>query len=222
MFLHGNTMEQLVNDKSVTTLYVAVTKLCQQIFVLPGVQVLAQEDMCDESQGEKIFGKNVLEGRLLPTKPENVHTSIHINSLGSHPAIREWRGLFRLLLVLARQKEDLRPRMIPVGNKSTSILFIPRTTTESFLTWDFNDPRFRQWQLDGPDPLERLRQSKRGEDVGTREKNKASGRTRERDDEDGTLAQGTRSKGPQQAGTHQLPGNDAASGGGSTSEGMHE
>ena len=95
MFLHGNTMEQLVNDKSVTTLYVAVTKLCQQIFVLPGVQVLAQGDMCDESQGEKIFGKNVLEGRLLPTKPENVHTSIHINSLGSHPAIREWRGLER-------------------------------------------------------------------------------------------------------------------------------
>ena len=111
---------------------------------------------------------------------------------------------------------------IPVGNKSTSILFIPRTTTESFLTWDFNDPRFRQWQLDGPDPLERLRQSKRGEDLGPREKNKASGRTRERDDEDGTLAQGTRSKGQQQAGAHQLPGNDAASGGGSTSEGMHE
>jgi hypothetical protein len=222
MFLHGNTMEQLVNDKSVTTLYAAVTKLCKQIFVLPGVQVLAQGDMCDEPQGEKTFGKNVLEGRLLPTKPENVHTSIHINSLGSHPAIRDWRGLFRLLLWIARQKEDLRPRMIPVGNNGTSILFIPRTTTESFLTWDFNDPRFRQCQLDGPDPLERLRQSKRGEDVGNREKNKASGTARGRDDEDSTLEQGKRSKGQPQAGAHQLPGNDAASGGGSTSEGLHE
>jgi hypothetical protein len=221
MFLHGNTMERLVNDKSVTTLHVAVTKLCKQIFVLPGVQVLAQEGMYDESEGEKLFGHNVLDGRLLPTKPENVHTSIHINSLGSHPAIRDWRGLFRLLLWIARQKEDLRPRMIPVGNNGTSILFIPRTTTESFLTWDFNDPRFRQWQLDGPDPLERLRQSKRGEDVGNREKNKASGTARGRDDEDSTLEQGKRSKGQPQAGAHQLPGNDA-SGGGSTSEDMNE
>jgi hypothetical protein len=212
MFLHGNTKELLVNDKSVTTLYAAVTKLCKQIFVLPGVQVLAQEGMYDESQGEKLFGQNVLDGRLLPTKPENVHTSIHINSLGSHPAIRDWRGLFRLLLVIARQKEDLRPRMIPVGNKGTSILFIPRTTTESFLTWDFNDPRFLQWQLDGPDPLERLRQSKRGEDVVTREKNKASGKARGRDDEDSTLEQGTRSKGQPQAGAHQLPGNSARGG----------
>jgi hypothetical protein len=221
MFLHGNTMERLVNDKSVTTLHVAVTKLCKQIFVLPGVQVLAQEGMYDESEGEKLFGHNVLDGRLLPTKPENVHTSIHINSLGSHPAIRDWRGLFRLLLWIARQKEDLRPRMIPVGNNGTSILFIPRTTTESFLTWDFNDPRFRQWQLDGPDPLERLRQSKREKDVGNREKNKASGTARGRDDADSTLEQGKRSKGQPQAGAHQLPGNDA-SGGGSTSEDMNE
>jgi hypothetical protein len=60
MFLHGKIMEQLVNDKSVTTLYAAVTKQCQKIFVLPGVQVLAQGDMCGESQGEKVFGKNVL------------------------------------------------------------------------------------------------------------------------------------------------------------------
>ena len=112
--------------------------------------------------------------------------------------------------------------MIPVGTKNTSILFIPRTTTESFLTWDFNDPRFRQWQLDGPDPLERLRQSERGEDIGTREKHKASGRARDRDGEDGTSEQGTRSKGQPQAGTLQLPGNDAAIGGGSTSEGMDE
>jgi hypothetical protein len=94
--------------------------------------------------------------------------------------------------------------MIPVGNKSTSILFIPRTTTERFLTWDFNDPRFRQWQLDGPDPLERLRQSERGEDMGTREKYKSSGRARERDCEDGTLEQGTRSKGQPQAGAHRI------------------
>ena len=70
-------------------------------------------------------------------------------------------------------------RMIPVGTKNTSILFIPRTTTESFLTWDFNDPRFRQWQLDCPDPLERLKQSERREDIGTREKHKASGRARD-------------------------------------------
>ena len=31
MFLHGNTMERLVNDKSVTTLHVAVTKLCETV-----------------------------------------------------------------------------------------------------------------------------------------------------------------------------------------------
>jgi hypothetical protein len=222
MLLHGKTIEQLVNNRSATTLYAAVTKLCQTVFVLPGVQVLAQEDMGGESQGEKVFSNNVLEGRLLPTKPETVHTSIHINSLGSHPAIREWKGLFRLLLVIARQKEELRPRMIPVGTKNTSILFIPRTTTESFLTWDFNDPRFRQWQLDGPDPLERLKQSERREDIGTREKHKASGRARDRDDEDGTSGQGTRSKGQPQAGAPQLPGDDAAIGGGSTSEGMDE
>ena len=222
MLLHGKDIEQLVGDRSATTLYAAVTQLCQTVFVLPGVQVLAQGDMGGESQGEKVFSNNVLEGRLLPTKAETVHTSIHINSLGSHPAIREWKGLIRLLLVIARQKEEFRPRMIPVGTKNTSILFIPRTTTESFLTWDFNDPRFRQWQLDGPDPLERLKQSETREDIGTRDKQKASGRARDRDDEDGTSGQDTRSKGPLQAGAPQLPGNDTAIGGGGTSEGMDE
>ena len=222
MLLHGKDIEQLVGDRSATTLYAAVTQLCQTVFVLPGVQVLAQGDMGGESQGEKVFSNNVLEGRLLPTKAETVHTSIHINSLGSHPAIREWKGLIRLLLVIARQKEEFRPRMIPVGTKNTSILFIPRTTTESFLTWDFNDPRFRQWQLDGPDPLERLKQSKTREDIGTRDTQKASGRARDRDDEDGTSGQGTRSKGQLQAGAPQLPGNDTAIGGGGTSEGMDE
>jgi hypothetical protein len=43
-----------------------------------------------------------------------------------------------------------------------------------------------------------------------------------RDVEDGTSEQGTRSKGQPQAGALQLPGNDAAIGGGSTSEGMDE
>jgi hypothetical protein len=43
-----------------------------------------------------------------------------------------------------------------------------------------------------------------------------------RDGEDGTSEQGTRSKGQPQAGALQLPGNDAAIGGGSTSEGMDE
>ena len=58
-------------------------------------------------------------------------------------------------------------------------------------------------------------------DVGNREKNKASGTARGRDDADSTLEQGKRSKGQSQAGAHQLPGNDA-SGGGSTSEDMNE
>ena len=51
MLLHGKNIEQLVGDRSATTLYAAVTQLCQTVFVLPGVQVLAQGDMGGESQG---------------------------------------------------------------------------------------------------------------------------------------------------------------------------
>ena len=54
------------------------------------------------------------------------------------------------------------------------------------------------------------------------DKQKASGRARDRDDEDGTSGQGTRSKGQLQAGAPQLPGNDTAIGGGGPSEGMDE
>jgi hypothetical protein len=112
------------------------------------------------------------------------------------------------------------PRMAAGGASAAALLAKKLARAEQEKRGDFNDPLFRQWQLDGPDPLERLRQSERGEDIGTREKYKQSGRARERDS---TLEQGTRSKGQLQAGAHQLPGNDAAiAGGGSTSEGMHE
>ena len=151
---------------------------------------------------------------MMKALEENAVAQVEVDRLSAR--------MTRLGHLIARQKEEFRPRMIPVGTKNTSILFIPRTTTESFLTWDFNDPRFRQWQLDGPDPLERLKQSETREDIGTRDKQKASGRARDRDDEDGTSGQDTRSKGPLQAGAPQLPGNDTAIGGGGTSEGMDE
>jgi hypothetical protein len=46
--------------------------------------------------------------------------------------------------------------MIPVGAQGTSILFLPRTTQHNFLTWNYGDFRFSQWQPARKDPLERL------------------------------------------------------------------
>ena len=110
----------------------------------PGVLVQEPESGCKGPQGEKLFGQLLIDGKWLPTKPEAVHSSINMETLARHPAMKDWRGPRKLLLVIARQKEESRPRMIPVGEKGTSILFIPRTAQYNFLTWNYDDLRFRQ------------------------------------------------------------------------------
>jgi hypothetical protein len=80
--------------------------------------------------------------------PEHQHGNPCV-TLVRHPAMRDWRGPNKLLLVIARQKEELRPHMIPVGKHGTSIFFIPRNTDKNILTWDFNNLLFRQLQRDG-------------------------------------------------------------------------
>jgi hypothetical protein len=104
--------------------------------------------------------------------------------------------------------------MIPVGRKGTSILFIPRTSQDNFLTWSYDDHRFRQWQPDGENPLERLARSVLTIENGTISgKQKSSGKQRSREDnEDEDKAAGRK------------PMNQATevSGGGGTSEGMDE
>jgi len=126
--------------------------LCGQ----PGVLVQEPESGCKGPQGEKLFGQLLIDGKWLPTKPEAVHSSINMETLARHPAMKDWRGPRKLLLVIARQKEESLPRMIPVGENETSILFIPRTAQYNFLTWNYDDLRFRQWQPDEENSLEQL------------------------------------------------------------------
>jgi len=137
-------MEQAVARKSALAMHQEVTQLIKGIFVWTGVQVQEPESGCKVPQGGKLFGQLLIDGKWLCTNPEAVHWSINMETLTRHPAMKDWRGPRKLLLVIARQKEESRPRMIPVGEKGTSILFIPRTAQYNFLTWNYDDLRFRQ------------------------------------------------------------------------------
>jgi hypothetical protein len=127
---------------------------------------------------------------------------------------QQWRGPRKLLLVIARLKEESRPRMIPVGEKGTSILFIPRTTQYNFLTWNYDDLRFRQWQPAGSNPLEQLaRKELTIENDTDPNKQKSSGRQRAREENEGEdKGMGKKSK------SHEI----GAVGGGRTSVNMDE
>jgi hypothetical protein len=78
----------------------------------------------------------------LPTESEAVHPSINMETLVRHPAMRDWRGPNKLLLVIVRQKEEHRQRMIPVGKHGTSILFIPRNTDKKHPHAGLQQPPF--------------------------------------------------------------------------------
>lgn len=214
MLTNGLEMEQAVARKSAAALQQDVTELLKKTFVWTGVRVQEPKSSCQELQGEKPFGQRLMDGKWLPVTPEAVHASINMDNLARHPAMKDWRGPRRLLLMIARKQAESRPRMIPVGRKGTSILFIPRTSQDSFLTWSYDDPRFRQWQPDGENPLERLARSVLTIENGTISgKQKSSGKQRSREDnEDEDKAAGRK------------PMNQATevSGGGGTSEGMDE
>jgi hypothetical protein len=186
MLQHGLEMEQAVARKSAGALHQAVTQLLKGVFVLSGVQVQVPESGCKGPQAEKLFGQFLIDGRWLPTKPEIVHPSIKMETLAHHPAMRDWRGPRKLLLVIARLKEEFRPRMIPVGAKGTSILFLPRTTQHNFLTWNYDDLRFGQWNPARKDPLEVLaRMELTIENDTDLNKPKSSGKHRSRDESAG-------------------------------------
>jgi hypothetical protein len=109
-----------------------------------------------------------------------------MEALAHHPAMRDWRGPRNLLLVIARLKEESRLRMIPVGAQGTSILFLPRTTQHNFLTWNYGDLRFCQWQPAKKDPLEVLaRMELTIENDTDPNKQKSSGKHRSRDESEG-------------------------------------
>ena len=172
------------------------------------------ESGCKGPQGEKLFGQLLIDGKWLPTKPEAVHSSINMETLVRHPAMKDGRGPQKLLLVIARQKEESRPRMIPVGEKGTSILFIPRTVQYNFLTWNYDDLRFRQWQPDEENSLEQLARSALTIENDTDpNKQKLSRRQRAREENEGE------DKGMGKKSTSQ---ETAAGGGGSTSVNMDE
>jgi hypothetical protein len=186
MLQHGLEMEQAVARKSAGALHQAVTQLLKGVFVLSGVQVQVPESGCKGPQAERLFGQFLIDGRWLPTKPEIVHPSIKMETLAHHPAMRDWRGPRKLLLAIARLREELRPRMIPVGAKGTSILFLPRTTQHNFLTWNYDDLRFGQWNPARSDPLEVLaRMELTIENDTDLNRPKSSGKHRSRDESAG-------------------------------------
>jgi hypothetical protein len=215
MLQDGLVMELEVARRSALALHHEVTQLRQKVFVWAGVQVQEPESGCNGPQGEKIFEQLLMDGKWLPTKPAAVHPSIKMEALARHPAMKDWRGPRRLLLEIARLKGESRPRMIPVGEKGTSILFIPRTTQYNFLTWNYDDLRFRQWQPASSNPFEQLAKKKITIENDTDlNKQKSSGKQRLRDENEGEDMGGEKRKPTSQE--------EAASGGGSTSVTMDE
>jgi hypothetical protein len=108
MLQHGLEMEQAVARKSALALHQEVTQLLKGIFVWPGVQVQEPESGCKGPQGEKLLWQLLIDGKWLLTKPKAVHSSINMETLARHPAMKDWRGPRKLLLVIARQKEESR------------------------------------------------------------------------------------------------------------------
>jgi hypothetical protein len=134
--------------------------------------------------------------------------------------------------------------MIPVGQDQRSILFLPRTTRDNFFAWDYNDPRFRRWQLGDENPLTQLARSTLTTDDDANpgadametasERSKTSGKGRGREEDEGTEQQSSttepsrtrKGKGKQRDAAHHTPamtspGTDA-SGGESTPVNMND
>jgi hypothetical protein len=137
-----------------------------------------------------------------------------------------------------------RPRMIPVGQDRKSILLLPSTTQDNFFAWDYNDPRFRRWQLGDEDPLTQLARSTLATDdnanpgvdvmATTSGRSKTSGKMRGREEVEDTeqpsgtaeLSRNRKGKGKQKDAVHHIPAMTSseidASGGGSTPVDMND
>ena len=194
-------------------------------------------------QDEATLTQRLMSLNWLPAVTGKVDPSIDMQPAIEHPEGLDGRGPTRLLSTIASWPQN-RPRMIPVGQDQRSILFLPTTTRDNFFAWDYNDPRFRRWQLDEENPLTQLARSTLTTDDDANpgvdametasERSKTSGKGRGREEDEGTeqqpstteLSRNRRGKDRQKDAAHHIPATTSpgtdASGGGSTPVNMDD
>ena len=91
-----------------------------------------------------------------PDESECEGSTIDLQRTVLHPAVSDARG--PKLVQTCLEALAGKVRVVPIGPKGHSLLTIPQSSTEVFVTWREEDARFRQWLPRGLDPLAELRQ----------------------------------------------------------------
>jgi hypothetical protein len=243
LLVDDKTIEASVRIHSTKALNKEIAQVLTRSFVWKGVRVTASADGASGYQDEATLTQQLMNLNWLPAVTGEVDPSIDMQSAIKHPGGLDGRGPTRLLSTIASWSQN-RPRMIPVGQDQRSILFLPRTTRDNFFAWDYNDPRFRRWQLGDENPLTQLARSTLTTDDDANpgadametasERSKTSGKGRGREEDEGTDQQSSttepsrtrKGKGKQRDAAHHTPamtspGTDA-SGGESTPVNMND
>jgi len=148
------------------------------------VSVTAPEEGANAYQNGATLTQQLLKLQWRPVNATEVERDIDMQQVIKHPGGRDMRGPTRLLSMVAAMPQH-RPRFVPIGQDRTSILVVPQTTRYSFLAWDYDDSRFRHWKPVGKNSLKRLEKCQ-SKDPSAPDRSKASGKTRSREEDDGS------------------------------------
>ena len=177
-------IEASVRILSTKTLNGEIQSLLREPFVWKGVSVTAPEEGANAYQNGATLTQQLLKLQWRPVNATEVERDIDMQQVIKHPGGRDMRGPTRLLSMVAAMPQH-RPRFVPIGQDRTSILVVPQTTRYSFLAWDYDDSRFRHWKPVGKNSLKRLEKCQ-SKDPSAPDRSKASGKTRSREEDDGS------------------------------------
>jgi hypothetical protein len=180
----SRSIEASVRILSTKTLNSAVQRLLKEPCVWTGVRVTAPEGGADAYQDGVTFTQQLMKLQWGPVNAPEVEQDIDMQQIIKHPGGRDMRGPTRLLSMVAAMPQH-RPRFIPIGQDRTSILVIPQTTQYSFLAWNYDDSRFRHWKPVGKNSLRQL-EKRSSKDPSASGRSKASGKTRAREEDEGS------------------------------------
>ena len=101
-----------------------------------------------------VWQQGMLRLVFSPDVSEVGRSNIDLQAVVSHPSVNDARGPELIQQCLSALAGNV--RVVPIGPTGQSLLTIPQSSTEVFVTWRDDDERFRQWLPQGTNPLAEL------------------------------------------------------------------